>query len=257
MEEYAELGRRYAELMGRQQFDPAQLDAGRIAHHRQFLEQLALVNNSAVTIFDLHRRHHVFASYNFPELFGFDPNAHDVTDNDVFDERLHPEDRPALMRSGIDAFLFWFGLPADERLHYKLLNEYRIRNGAGDYLRVIEQHQALELAPAGQVWLTLGVIDISPNQDHSTQVRSQMFNYKTGRIYDLSPKAAASADIDLTRREREILQLVKEGLLSKEISDRLSISIHTVNTHRQRILEKLGVDNSMEAVRYAAELGLV
>jgi len=51
--------------------------------------------------------------------------------------------------------------------------------------------------------------------------------------------------------------LVKDGFLSKEISDKLSISTHTVNTHRQRILEKLGVNNSMEAINYAAQLGLI
>ncbi|MDR1880928.1 MAG: LuxR C-terminal-related transcriptional regulator, partial [Tannerellaceae bacterium] len=43
----------------------------------------------------------------------------------------------------------------------------------------------------------------------------------------------------------------------KEISNQLCISVHTVNTHRQRILEKLDVDNSLEAVKYASALGLL
>lgn len=38
---------------------------------------------------------------------------------------------------------------------------------------------------------------------------------------------------------------------------RLFISVHTVNTHRQRILEKLGANNSIEAIAYALQLGLV
>ncbi|WP_235782360.1 response regulator transcription factor [Phocaeicola paurosaccharolyticus] len=46
-------------------------------------------------------------------------------------------------------------------------------------------------------------------------------------------------------------------MLSKEISEQLFISVHTVNTHRQRILEKLDVNNSMEAVKYASALGLI
>ncbi|MDR0368534.1 MAG: LuxR C-terminal-related transcriptional regulator, partial [Bacteroidales bacterium] len=61
----------------------------------------------------------------------------------------------------------------------------------------------------------------------------------------------------LTKREIEILKLVKDGFLSKEISDKLSISLHTVNTHRQRVLEKLRVDNSIEAVMLASKLGLI
>ncbi len=46
-------------------------------------------------------------------------------------------------------------------------------------------------------------------------------------------------------------------MLSKEIAAELHISVNTVNTHRQRILEKLGVGNSIEAVRYAHMLGLL
>jgi DNA-binding CsgD family transcriptional regulator len=46
-------------------------------------------------------------------------------------------------------------------------------------------------------------------------------------------------------------------LLSKEISNVLSISLHTVNTHRQRFLEKLGANNSMEAVMFASRFGLL
>jgi len=50
---------------------------------------------------------------------------------------------------------------------------------------------------------------------------------------------------------------VRNGLLSKEISNKLSISVHTVNTHRQRFLEKLGANNSMEAVVFASKFGLL
>jgi DNA-binding CsgD family transcriptional regulator len=63
--------------------------------------------------------------------------------------------------------------------------------------------------------------------------------------------------VTLSKREIQILQMVKEGLLSKEISTNLDISLHTVNTHRQRVLEKLGANNSMEAVVFASKLGLL
>ncbi|MBK6998073.1 MAG: helix-turn-helix transcriptional regulator [Lewinellaceae bacterium] len=53
------------------------------------------------------------------------------------------------------------------------------------------------------------------------------------------------------------MKLVKDGLLSKEISNRLSISLHTVNTHRQRFLEKLGANNSLEAIIFASKFGLL
>jgi len=50
---------------------------------------------------------------------------------------------------------------------------------------------------------------------------------------------------------------VAEGLPSREIAERLFISVATVNNHRRRILEKLDTRSSAEAVRWAAARGLV
>ena len=51
------------------------------------------------------------------------------------------------------------------------------------------------------------------------------------------------------RAREKFSPLPKEGMFSKEISEKLNISIHTVNRHRQNILEKLQVDNMIEAIR--------
>lgn len=61
----------------------------------------------------------------------------------------------------------------------------------------------------------------------------------------------------LTPREKQILTLIDKGLMSKEISGRLSISINTVSRHRQEILGKLQVKNSIEACRIAKDLKLI
>ena len=61
----------------------------------------------------------------------------------------------------------------------------------------------------------------------------------------------------LSEREREVLQLVAEGRSSKEIAEVLSISAATVETHRAHLLQKLGLHNTVEVVRYAARRGIV
>lgn len=57
----------------------------------------------------------------------------------------------------------------------------------------------------------------------------------------------------LTRREMEILKLICDGFSSKDISEKLFISINTVETHRKRILLKLNAKNSVGIVKYAIE----
>lgn len=73
----------------------------------------------------------------------------------------------------------------------------------------------------------------------------------------LTDKGVADRYDLLTEREREILQLVAEGRSSKQIGDLLSISPATVDTHRTNLLQKLGLRNTVEVVRYASRRGLI
>jgi len=61
----------------------------------------------------------------------------------------------------------------------------------------------------------------------------------------------------LTHREAEIVALIADGLTSKEIAERLVISVKTVETHRANVMEKLGVKNVPELVRYAIRVGII
>jgi len=75
-------------------------------------------------------------------------------------------------------------------------------------------------------------------------------------LNQLEGKAADSARADeppvsLTKREEEIVTLVAKGLTSQEIGKKLFISPRTVETHRARIMDKLGVNNAAGLVRFA------
>ncbi len=61
----------------------------------------------------------------------------------------------------------------------------------------------------------------------------------------------------LTEREREVLTLIAQGLTNQQIAQKLFISIKTVQTHRAHILEKLGLHDRTELVRYAIRKGLI
>ncbi len=61
----------------------------------------------------------------------------------------------------------------------------------------------------------------------------------------------------LSDREREVLQLLAEGMSTKEISRNLELSVKTVETHRKRIMEKLAIKTIAGLTRYAVREGLV
>jgi DNA-binding NarL/FixJ family response regulator len=71
------------------------------------------------------------------------------------------------------------------------------------------------------------------------------------------PRAAMSPPSSLTRREVEIIALVAGGLSSREIAAKLFISVKTVETHRSNVMEKLGLKNLPELVKYALRRGII
>ncbi len=66
----------------------------------------------------------------------------------------------------------------------------------------------------------------------------------------------ASAFSTLTTREREVLQLIAEGRSTKEIAQRLRLSVKTISTHREHVMEKLGVRSLAGLTKYAIRQGL-
>jgi DNA-binding CsgD family transcriptional regulator len=237
----------YYHTLSLQDFNEDLLDYNILKKHKEVLDVLAQIKNSAITVFDLHKKEHVYNSFNLASLFGYDLEN---INTEYYNSRIHSEDLQSLLKVGIITLKKILALPISERMNYKLQNEYRILNSNNTYIRIIEQFQPLELDTKGNFWLALSIMDISPNQDNYEGIRSQIINITTGKFEAITPQEEAPLN-DLSKREIEILSHIKEGFLSKEISFKLAISVHTVNTHRQNILKKLGANNSFEAIEFA------
>ncbi len=65
------------------------------------------------------------------------------------------------------------------------------------------------------------------------------------------------ADMGLSQREMQIIRLSAEGLSAAQIAERAFLSVHTVNTHRQHIYAKMGVNSAAEMLHMASELGIL
>ena len=63
--------------------------------------------------------------------------------------------------------------------------------------------------------------------------------------------------MNVSTREREIIKLIAQGLINKEIAEKLFISTHTVNTHRKNLMAKLNINNTAGIVLLAVKEGIV
>ena len=82
------------------------------------------------------------------------------------------------------------------------------------------------------------------------------FSFEAGKIYKSTLEKNSLQPI-LTKREKEILKLVVEGLTNTQISRQLFISIDTVDTHRKNLYAKLNVKNTAQLIRYTIEHGII
>jgi DNA-binding CsgD family transcriptional regulator len=258
MNEISELIQEYSRLLDQQEFEPAELDYRILEYHIPLLESIDVVDSGCISVFDLYKRRHVYYSKKYTSLLGWD-TVRAESDIEYTNSLIHPDDLPVLFRAGI--YYLSMGLSMEDKRNssnYKTIFEYRVKGKDDSYVRVIEQQIPLEFDRSGNVWLALSMLDLSPDNDQTIPFRGRLKNRITGELYIFPPEDVRLPEniVTLTSREKEILGLIAKGLISKQIADKLYISVNTVNTHRQRIIEKLNVSNTYQAIRYAHERGI-
>jgi DNA-binding NarL/FixJ family response regulator len=118
-----------------------------------------------------------------------------------------------------------------------------LKAGASGYLLKDSAFEELELAimtvMSGQPYLSPKITDVV--------IKEYIHNI---------PANETTAFSALTAREREVLQLLAEGKTTKQIAVYLSISVKTIETHRQQVMEKLNMHSIAELTKYAIREGL-
>ena len=112
-----------------------------------------------------------------------------------------------------------------------------------------ELAEAIRTVASGKVYLSPEVADVLLKDGKNR-------GDGTGNVGDGEVAAAPTAYSQLSPREREILHLTAEGKAMKEIAVTLDISIKTVETHRRKVMEKLGFESVAELTKYAIREGL-
>lgn len=252
----------YWKILRSQQIREQDLPLNALDYHLPFLRRLDEVENSSVALYDAFTGGFRFIGKRLRFLEG-DRDEAFRRGSEYFFERIHAEDLPIFLDRSMQMWNFLLRQTPEHRKDYKLVLDYRIDQGNGIFLKMVQQTIVLELDRRGNIWLLLVVNDPVPRGTAGQFPQAAIVHLPTGReqrIRDYSwmeSEADVSAAVPLSRREVEILKLVADGLASKEIAWHLNISINTVNNHRQRILRKTSTRNSPEAITYASERGLI
>ncbi len=173
-------------------------------------------------------------------------------------ESIHSDDTPYYYHYEQSAVRFFSGLSPELFFKYKFSYDYRIKALDGSFKRVLQQIVPIYYFPEGGV-RTLGIFtDITHLNVQGIPKLSfigmegapSYYNVHLQKEFSLSEKL-------FTNREKQILKEVLSGQTSKEISEKLNLSIHTVNTHRKNILKKSSCANLQELLAKSVREGWV
>lgn len=230
-----------------------------LSESKRIMEYVA-VNDGCCVITDASADHCYIIAGNLGHILGLTDETKiykeiDSSDEDVIYSLVHPEDLVEKRMLEYEFFKHITNADINDMHNFKAACTIRIRDREGSYLYIDNTTQVLRKSGAGKMWLILCCYNLSGMARSVSGIAPRIINCQTGESIIISTDKRRSHI--LTPREKEILSLIREGKASKTIADLLNISVHTVNRHRQNIIEKLSVGNTVEAIMAATLMKLM
>lgn len=196
--------------------------------------------SSYMFIFDCEENVIIFTNKSFKIVTGHDEDKFTI---DFLLNSIHPDDLDYFLSCEEKNLKFTNSLLFGDHFKYMLSYTYRIRTASGDYIRVMQECQALEVNQSGHLIKTLVIHKKIEYSDTTPENDLRVFDKSQGIYIDMENS------YNLSKREFQILNLIKEGYNSQEVADQLNVSKNTVLTHRKNILNKTKSNSFIELVK--------
>lgn len=237
------------QLLKSQSFNGGTIDVSQLLNYAKNISQ---IENVTVVVSDMR----CGISRIFPGKFGIVLGVSNyVEENSIWEKAIlnlmTEKQREEKYLAELRFFNFLRHVPRHARPDYYLVSKLRMTAATGDTIDVIHRMYYIYADDSETVTHALCLYG-RPTFDFIG--KNRIVNSFTG----VSEELTASGDSSiLSRREKQVLTLIDSGKRSYEIADILSISKNTVSRHRQQILAKLQVKNSMEACRIAKTMKII
>jgi DNA-binding CsgD family transcriptional regulator len=190
----------------------------------------------------------VYVSKNSEHVFGYD--IHHMIKNtriDKYFNLVNPSDHNDLYECLSFLHDHLESIPPDQHNLYRTVFHYRLRKADGQYMYLYDEKATLNLG-GGNLYYAL-LRDITAEKAF-TGVKVELFSQgeTLEKIKEFKPSAER---LSLSKREQQLVTLIKQGLSTKEIAWHLNISHNTVRNIKSKMFEKFNVSNSIELLNMA------
>ncbi|SEM35092.1 regulatory protein, luxR family [Chryseobacterium taichungense] len=217
--------------------------------YKSIAEAYTKAENSLAVLSDMQlNKSYIFSSRTASEL-GLSFTHYPTVINSIWEEeilkKIHPDDKLKKYVHELRFFKFSESVQHEKRSEFSVLSKIRMKDKNEIYKFIRHRMFYFFSSYNAKLRFALCLYDIDLDQSKLSSSEFLIINSVKGEIV-IDDKLDYNSI--LSKREVEVLKYVGEGYTSKEIADHLSISINTVHRHRQNILEKLKVKNSVSAV---------
>jgi DNA-binding CsgD family transcriptional regulator len=217
------------------------------------LGELTAKNDQYFQVFDMGQMKFLFTCKNIVNVIGV--KAEDINPGHYM-QLVHHDDEERLGQARSRVFKMEKEIFKAQKGSTLTSYNLRIRNAAGNYNNLfVQDYMFYSPIPYKAVFLIQVVTNIDwykmkkDRFHHYAGNDLSLFKFPDQKLLDKGP--------DLSHREFDIIRMIEAGLSSKEIADKLFLSIHTVNTHRSNILEKTDKSQISDLIYEFKEKGLL
>lgn len=223
--------------------------------YKDIARNYARMENAIAVLSDLRGNASYIYYGGFSRVLGMDKCGGESKVYSIWEEEIlaliHPDDLAGKHLQELCFFHFIRRQPKRKRADYYLTSKLRMRNGMNSYIPV--SHRMFYVSTPSDTALWLALCLYGPLL-FDIPAKCLIIDSSDGQMIELDKQNNGKI---LSAREKQVLGLIDKGMTSKEIAVTLSVSVNTVSRHRQEILGKLQVKNSIEACRVAKDLRLI
>ncbi|MGK7397235.1 MAG: LuxR C-terminal-related transcriptional regulator [Candidatus Cyclobacteriaceae bacterium M3_2C_046] len=243
-------------------YDQLILDLIKNYRHDVYLQPQELLpifkntRNIAVIWYSFQLNKVIFISHSISKLTGYTPNNFSQHGLKFIDTMIHPDD-----------YNHYYGnfLASKSSLKHRNFSYFNFLNASNQY--------RFKTKSCEWVWLELSqmiirydyqksmdqILGVLQPVNHVAHHKKYIYKFpggtSVGQVLDNLPTSphAQSISIEVSEREKEVLDLISQGFSSKEVADKLNISNHTAITHRKNLITKFKVKNTAELIKEASK----
>jgi len=210
-----------------------------------------LLPSQALYIFDMQEMSMPYQR-GIKRLFGYSEEEFNF---ELFNHWYHPDDH--------DRYLYllkvsneWARKLKPDPFTIEASIDYRVRKKNGSYIKILRQTTIFETCNDNSPKSSFSFITDISKIKTNTNINLSLIDVNSGDVI-FEDKEKNPENVQLTKREKEILLQIKKGLNSQAIADEFNCSKHTVDTHRRKMLRKSGCKNTVELIGFCTKNGIL